>query len=111
VNKILHHYTSVKGLAGILQSKSIWPSLRANNPKDARYGDGQYLSDIPPGMKRPGQLSRIFLNTPWAGRRFTHYVSINVVGLKVISGRPFVFLVANKGPLDISKRLVAHGKN
>jgi len=109
--RVLHHYTSAAGLAGILASKTIRPSLRANNPKDARHGDGQYLSDIPPGTKRPGQLSYIFFGMPYAGKRFSHYVSVNVVGLQVITGRPFVFLVPNTRPLDISNRLVASGKN
>ena len=45
--KILHHYTSEDGHAGIMQSKTLRASLKANNPKDARFGDGQYLSDIP----------------------------------------------------------------
>ena len=44
-----HHYPSEAGHAGILASKTIRASLKANNAKDARYGDGQYLSDIAPG--------------------------------------------------------------
>lgn len=111
MGKILHHYTTASALAGILKTKSILPSTRASNPKDARYGDGQYLSDIIPGTKRLGQLSRAFLRMPWGGRRFTHYVSIDVAGLRVKTCRPFVFLVENKGPLDISKRLIGYGKN
>jgi hypothetical protein len=111
LKSILYHYTSVNGRAGILKTMTIRPSLRANNPKDARYGDGQYMSDILPGTKRPGQLSLIFLGMPWAGKRFTDYVSIKVDGLKVIHGRPSVFLIRNSGPLDISGRLVANGKN
>lgn len=41
----LYHYTNEKGLNGILESNELRPSLKANNPKDARYGDGQYLSE------------------------------------------------------------------
>lgn len=107
--RTMFHYTSMQGHMGILKSKQIWPSLRANNPKDARYGEGQYVSDIVPGSKRPGQLSMIFLRIPWAGRRFTHYVGLNVRGLEVIYGRPNVFLIRNALPLDISGRLVSHG--
>jgi hypothetical protein len=108
---ILHHYTSQEGHAGILKSKQLLPSLKANNPKDARFGDGQYLSDIRPGTKRPGQLSMIFFGMPFAGRRFSHYVSIDTKGLDVTYGRPYVYVVKNAKPLDISKRLVANGKN
>jgi hypothetical protein len=104
--KTLHHYTSEEGHEGIIQSKSIRPSFRASNPKDARFGDGQYLSDILSGTKRPGQLSMLFFGMPFAGRRFTHYVSINTKGLDVVFGRQSVYVVKNSGPLDISKRLV-----
>ena len=63
------------------------PSLLALNPADARYGDGQYLSDIIPGTLRPSKLSRLFLKIPYQGRRFTHYVEVDVTGLIVLKGR------------------------
>ncbi|EXU74362.1 hypothetical protein BG55_17225 [Erwinia mallotivora] len=50
--KILYHYTHNNGLDGILTSKKLNPSLKANNPKNARYGDGQYLSDVKHGTKK-----------------------------------------------------------
>ncbi len=108
---VLYHYTSKEGYTAIIASKTLKPSLRADNPKDARYGDGQYLSDIVPGTKRPGQLSYMFLNIPYQGRRFTHYVGINVDGLAVIRGREHVFVILNQGPLDISKIMAGHGEN
>lgn len=52
-----------------------------------------------------------FFGMPFAGRRFTHYVSIDTKGLDVIFWRQNVYLVKNSAPLDISKRLVANGKN
>jgi len=67
MSKIMYHYTSQQGYTEILQSKNIRPSLKANNPKDARFGEGQYVSDILPGTKRPSQLSMIFFGIPWAG--------------------------------------------
>lgn len=109
MSRVMYHYTSAAGYAGILKTKSIKPSLRANNPRDARFGDGQYVSDIIPGTKRPGQLSMIFFGIPWAGRRFSHHININVTGLTVVHGRPFVFLIKNSTPLDITRRLVGHG--
>ena len=48
MSRILYHYTNQAGYNGILKSKVLLPSLRANNPKDARFGDGQYLSNIVP---------------------------------------------------------------
>lgn len=109
--QVLHHYTSSTGYAGILASQTLRPSLRANNPKDARFGDGQYLSDIVPGTKSIGQLSMIFFGIPWGGKRFTHFVSIDVTGLTVTFGRQHVYVVNNSADLAIDKRLVNHGLN
>jgi hypothetical protein len=110
IPSVLYHYTDEAGYAAILAEKKLRPSLKAHSPKDARYGDGQYLSDIVPGSKRPGQLSYAFLKIPWAGRRFSHYIAINIDGLVVTAGRDGVYVVLNTKPLDISKRIVAHGR-
>lgn len=107
--RTLYHYTSEKGLAGILDSGNLRPSVRAVNPKDARYGDGQYLSDIAPGTRTPAELSYDFLRLPYQGRRFTHYVEVDVTDLPVVEGRPGVFVVPNDAPLDISNRLISSG--
>ncbi len=67
MSNVMYHYTSQQGLKSIIDSKLINPSLKANNPKDARFGDGQYLSDIIPGTKRPSQLSQVFFGLPGRG--------------------------------------------
>jgi hypothetical protein len=107
----LYHYTNEAGHDGILQSGEMRPSLKANNPKDARYGDGQYLTDIEPGTKTQGQLSAAFLRVPWAGQKFTHFLEIDVTGLDVVEGRPGVFVVPGSGPLDLTGRIVRSGRN
>ena len=110
VNK-LYHYTNDKGLNGILESGQPNPSIKAFNPKDARYGNGQYLSDVVPGEKTLGQLSYKFLNVPWSGKKFTNYIEIDVSGLNMIKGREGVYLIPNEGPLDITNRIISHGKS
>ncbi|WP_207905565.1 HYD1 signature containing ADP-ribosyltransferase family protein [Nocardia alba] len=107
----LYHYTTEGRLSQILNALELWASRKADNPKDARYGDGQYLSDIEPGTLRPGQLSYRFLSTPRGWRRFTHYIEVDVTGLTVIAGREGVFLIPNSGPLDLTGRIVRSGKN
>jgi RHS repeat-associated protein len=107
----LYHYTNEAGHDGIISSGEMRPSLKANNPKDARYGDGQYLTDIKPGTKTLGQLSAAFLRVPWAGRKFTHYIEIDVRGLDVVEGRPGVFVIPNSGPLDLTGRILSSGRN
>lgn len=105
----LFHYTSEDGLRGILESQSLLPSLVALNPADARYGDGQYLSDFAPGTKSLGELSRAFLGFPFQGRRFTHYVEIDVTELNLVSRREGVFVVLNTEALDLTGRIVESG--
>lgn len=45
----MYHYADDAGLKGILSSRQLNASLKKLSPKDARYGNGQYLSDITPG--------------------------------------------------------------
>ncbi len=111
MSRILYHYTNQAGYEGILKTNKILPSLKANNPKDARFGEGQYLSDIVPNTKRPSQLSMIFFGIPWAGKRFHYHINIDVDGLNVIYGRQYVYVIQSGEPLDISKRLSGHGRS
>lgn len=111
IPQTLYHYTNAAGQQGILSSQELRPSLKAANPKDARYGDGQYLTDIAPGTKTQGQLSAAFLRVPWAGQKFTHYIEIDTTGLNVVKGRENVFVVPNDGPLDLTGRIVSSGMN
>jgi RHS repeat-associated protein len=106
----LYHYTNEKGLAGILESGELRPSLKAINPNDVRYGNGQYLTDIVPGTRTPSELSYDFLRNPFQGGRYTHYVEIDASGLNIIQGRPGVFVVPNEGPLDLTGRILSNGK-
>jgi len=109
VPSTLFHYTSEQGLQGVLRSRSLLPSLVAVNPADARYGDGQYLSDMTPGTKSLAALSRAFLGFPFQGQRFTHYVEIDVAGLSVVRGREGVFVVLNSDALDLTGKIVSSG--
>jgi RHS repeat-associated protein len=111
--RTLYHYTNEKGVQGIQDSHELWASTKEHNPKDARYGDGQYLSDIAPGTKTNGQLSAAFLHVPWAGRKFTHFVEIDVTGLDVyqVKDRPNVFYIPGDKPLNLAGRIVRTGRN
>jgi len=107
----LYHYTDNKGLDGILSSEKLNPSLKASNPNDARYGNGQYLSDIAPGTKTCAQLSRCFFNNPFQGKKVENYVEIDVRGLNAQKGRDGVYLIPGETPLDLTNRITGSGKN
>ena len=106
-----HHYTTSEGRYGILGSQAIYPSLIQNNPRDARYGDGVYASDITPGTRSNAQLSRAFVGTPFHGNRFTHYVSFDASGLGAVQGRPHVYLIPTATQVSLVGRLVGSGAN
>ena len=106
----LYHYTTAKGCEEIVSSQTLKPSLMASNPKDVRHGDGQYLSDIEPGTKTPGQLAYALLHDPRGWRRFTHFVEIDVTGLEVAEGRPGVLVILGTQDLDLAGRIIRHGE-
>ena len=105
----LFHYTTQNGLQGILESQSLRPSLVALNPADARYGDGQYFTDVTPGTKSRIDLSRAFLGFPFQARRFTHFVEVDMTNLVVVRGREGVFVILNSEPLNLEGRIVGFG--
>ncbi|WP_405921831.1 putative T7SS-secreted protein [Streptomyces sp. NBC_00122] len=109
----LYHYTNEAGYSGILESEELRASMKAQNSKDARFGDGQYLSNIAPGTKTLSQLSAAFIRVPWGGQRFTHYIEVDVSDLIVMRSveRPDVYVILNDGPLNIAGRIVGQGKN
>ena len=104
----LYHYTNQKGLTGITESNQLNPSLKANNPNDARYGNGQYLSDIEPQTTTPAQLAKKFINIP-NKYKYTCYIEIDVSDLNVIQGREGVYVIPNEGPLDLTGRIISSG--
>jgi hypothetical protein len=122
--QILFHYTSDAGQAGINESQALNASL---NPRNARYGPGQYFTDIPPtqvggrtvsdltsdqiaaGQISQGQLARQLFGQPWAGNKLSSYVAVDVTGLPVNQVAPNIFLNAGTQPLNIAGRIVGSG--
>ncbi|MFI0422953.1 HYD1 signature containing ADP-ribosyltransferase family protein [Spongiactinospora sp. 9N601] len=110
-HRIFWHYTRRANMMSILGSLMLYPSLREHNMRDARYGDGQYVSDIEPHTMPSAQLSYWLVGGPYAWWRFTHYVGIDVAGLEVIQGRERVFVIPSREALDLTGRVVSWGAN
>lgn len=122
--QILFHYTTDTGQAGIVEGQTIKPSL---NPVNARYGPGQYFTDISPGQVggqtigdltpdqiaagqiSQGQLARQLFGQPWAGNKLNNYVAIDVTGLQVNQVAPNIFLNSATVPLDVTGRIFDYG--
>ena len=106
----LYHYTDEAGLNGILNEGKLNPSLKARRPRDVKFGNGQYLTDIPPGTMEPEELSKALVLNTHQAKKFTHYLEINPDGLNVIKGRSGVYVIPNEGPLDLNNRIISSGK-
>lgn len=61
---IMYHYTTKEGLEGIVSSGEVWRSGREVDPNDARYGNGQYVTDIESGSMNKRDLSKQFVRSP-----------------------------------------------
>ncbi|MEU3856977.1 HYD1 signature containing ADP-ribosyltransferase family protein [Streptomyces sp. NPDC028722] len=107
----LFHYTTEEGQRRILESRLLLPSLRSKNSKDARHGDGQYLTDIAPGSLTGSHLSQALVRIPYCAAKFTHFIQIETTGLTVRFGRAHVYVVPGTDPLDLTGRIKDWGMN
>ena len=68
----LYHYTSRKGYDGIMESHELLPS---SGLKNARYGNGQYFTDIIPTDYTKYQISRRLYRVPWNTQKTQYYLN------------------------------------
>ena len=76
VPPVLYHYTSEKGLAGILSCQCIFASYG----KNARWGVGVYFTDLSPAVAattNPWRLSYALNKFPWKDYKVTHFVAVD----------------------------------
>ena len=103
---VLYHYTSAQGYKGIIESGEIRPSI---GYKHARYGDGQYFTDLLPSDYTIGQISRRLYRVPWKTNSLRYIFKIDMDGLNVIKNGPHNFLVPNNTPLNVRGRIIDSG--
>ena len=76
---------------------AVTGSALGMNPKNARYGAGQYLPDIKPNSQTSASLAKRFINVP-NKYKYTCYVEIDVTNLNVNQDREGVFAIPNSSP-------------
>lgn len=104
----LIHYTSEAGYKAIMESGQLLPSIGIKN---ARYGSGQYLTDLLSEGLTKGQVSRKLFGVPWNTKSVSHFIEIDVKGLNVIKNAPNNFLVPNSNGLPLNGIIVNHGSS
>lgn len=111
---VFYHYTDTAGMAGILTSQKLFPSLKANNPKDARYGDGQYVTDIIPRSQSDKSIAKALYNQdqPRHVAKVQNWIAIDTTRLEVEKGgRNNIFVILNDQALDLHGRIVGFGRS
>ncbi|EOY5379852.1 HYD1 signature containing ADP-ribosyltransferase family protein [Cronobacter dublinensis] len=107
-------------MKGITEGSVIRPS---SGDIHARFGDGQYFTNIAPemiggrtlkdigetGKMSLGQLAVEIYGDARKLKGISHFVEIDVTGLDVIEPRKKTFLILNTQDLDVSKRIVKSG--
>ena len=58
ISEFVYHYTSVEGMRGILRDRRIMVST--NTARDAFYGVGVYLTDVPPEVDDKDLLRKLY---------------------------------------------------
>jgi hypothetical protein len=104
----LYHYTSEAGYSAIIESNVLNASI---GTKNARYGTGQYFTDIAPSTMTMGQTSYRLYGVPWNSSRLSHFVKIETSGLNVVKNKPFNFLNPTTTPLNLNGRILGGGKS
>jgi hypothetical protein len=120
----LIHFTDEAGHTGITGSQQLFNSTGSRH---ARFGDGQYFTDLTPemigastkagltaeqvaaGQISMGQASSTLFGVPWNSGKMSHFVEIDVTGLNLLNPRPGTFLLPNNAPLDLSGRIIRSG--
>ncbi|HAS42534.1 MAG TPA: hypothetical protein DCS93_18790, partial [Microscillaceae bacterium] len=124
----LVHYTDRESYKGILSTKKLYPSTKDGHTK---FDKGQYFGDIFPSdiggyssrnlslsQKNEGVLSSRQVATTYWGRstatRFmSHFVEIDVTGLKIKKegkGKYYIYLKEGTSNLDVSTRIINDGR-
>ncbi len=122
---ILYHYTNSKeNLDSIVATQTLRASF---GEKNARYGPGQYFTDVHPGMiaaetvagltkdditlgnMSKGQAARLLFGDARKKASFNYYLRIDVGGLPIQNPRPNVYYLPNDKPLDLRGRIKGYG--
>ena len=105
-SETLIHYTNKEGYQQILETEKLNPSVGIKN---ARYGEGQYFTNLEPKDYTAGQISRKLYVVPWNTSKLQYYIKIDMKGLNPIQNNPHNFLVPGNNSLPLHGRILDSG--
>jgi hypothetical protein len=118
------HYTSAGGYQGILQDRSIRPSIQGIGRPDAIAGTGIYLTDLPPydinreDTNAINALAVQIFGTPLASYKVLYFFELELSNVERVippkdeQGRPrnHLFIYRTDSTLSIDDFLVRYGE-
>lgn len=107
-SSLFRHYTSERGYHAIMDSGELFPSIGAKN---ARYGSGQYFTDLVSSDYTSGQISRRLFGVPWNSSKLSYFIDVDLSGLHFVKNGPGNYLVPNTSNLPLNGRIIDHGKS
>jgi HYD1 signature containing ADP-ribosyltransferase len=125
----LYHYTTEEGRFGIIESGVLRPSLVQADGQDAKYGSGQYftniapqriaaksLSDMTDEQKKAGQISlrqllRLIMAGSLAEEKLAFFIQFDVSNLIIESTEdPCIYIHRSETNLDIRELIIRSGR-
>ena len=95
---------------------SVYPMLRKTKElkasigkTHARYGNGQYFTDIESQSFTIGQVSRRLYGVPWVRNKLQYFIKIDVTGLNIVQNIPHNFLLPGNNSLNLQNRIIDSG--
>lgn len=102
----LIHYTSKDNYIEIMKTKELKASIGKTH---ARYGNGQYFTDIESQSFTIGQVSRRLYGVPWVRNKLQYFIKIDVTGLNIVQNIPHNFLLPGNNSLNLQNRIIDSG--
>ncbi len=102
----LFHYTTEVGYNSIRASEELFPSTGFTH---ARFGPGQYFTDIAPHTTTAKNLTGKLFRFPVIKNKMTHFIEVDVSGLNVIKNAPYNYVIPGTSNLNLSGRIVNGG--
>jgi hypothetical protein len=104
---IMQHYTTNGARGSVVETGIMIPS------ETGFGGPGIYFTDIAPNtIAKTDLMQKLFFrvtNETW--KKVENYITLDMSGLKIEKLRENVYLYRTTEPLDVSNRIISHGKN
>jgi RHS repeat-associated protein len=109
---ILYHYTTEKNMMRIVASQTIYPSILVGSSGNSlEFGNGVYLTDLPPGIFTKQELAEMFFGSTGESPKVGYFVGINVQDMQVEYQGNSIYRIPTNAPVSVAGRITGFGPN